>query len=104
MGSSPSAPPAGAEKPQLPPLELDMFYAYGYQGRVMFAVRAPFAMSGKAEGLVGRTIRLQGRLYVVVAVRRQITGDIAAGEPVGVEVRPAELARGEGDGDLAARI
>ena len=74
-------------------LDLDIFYAYGYQGRSMMAVRAPFAMAGDAPDLVGRIARIGGARYEIVSVSRQITGPIAAGEPIGIEVRPASSDR-----------
>ena len=70
-------------------LDLDVFYAYGYQGRSMMAVRAPFAMTGDAPDLVGRIARISGAQYEILSISRQIAGPIAAGEPIGVEVRPA---------------
>jgi hypothetical protein len=72
---------------QSEPLELDVFYPYGYQGREMFAVRSPRSMSEKAEGLVGHILRADGELFRILSVLRQISGPIAQGEPVGVEVR-----------------
>ena len=62
------------------------FYAYGYRERAMYAIRAPFAMPETGEGLVGRLARIQGKLYRVVSIMRQIGGRIAAGDPIGVEV------------------
>jgi hypothetical protein len=67
-------------------IDLYCFYAYGYGGRTMYAVRAPFATPN--EGLVGRVARIEGKLYRIVSVLRQIGGPIAAGEPIGVEVSP----------------
>ena len=74
-------------------LEIDVFYPYGYRGREMFAVRAPCAMSEKAEGLISRTFRVDGASYSILGVFRQISGPIAAGEPVGVEVRRVAFAQ-----------
>lgn len=71
------------------PLDLAFFYAYGHQGRAMVAVRAPFAMQGDGAGLIGRNVRIDGRQFVVRGVGRQISGPIAAGEPMGLEVEPA---------------
>ena len=87
MGSSLTAGAADdAGKPVLEPLELEIFYPYGFQGREMFAARAPHAMSAKAEGLIGRMLRVGGKLYTIRAVHRQISGPIAAQEPIGLEV------------------
>ena len=85
----PSSTSAGAEetaKRIAEPLDLDIFYPYGFQGREMFAARAPHAMSAKAEGLMGRMLRVGGKLYTIRAVHRQISGPIAAQEPIGLEV------------------
>lgn len=78
---------AGAHEAAIP---LFAFYAYGYRGRPMYAVRAPFAMPGTGEGLVGRVAGIEGKLYRVHSILRQIDGPIAAGEPIGVEVSPSE--------------
>ncbi len=89
MGPASAAEPRNdAERRTLEPLDLDIFYPYGFQGREMIAVRAPHAMSEKAAGLVGRTLRMEGALYIILGVHRQISGPIAAQEPVGLEVRP----------------
>ena len=76
-----------------PEIALESYYSYGYQGRSMVAARAPFAMSGDAPELVGRIARIDGALYRVAGVFRQISGPIAKGEPIGLEVRAAESAR-----------
>lgn len=68
--------------------ELDLYYHYGYQGRAMIAGRAPYAMAGDGAGLMGRTVRAGGSLFQVLAISRQISGPIAAGEPIGLEVCP----------------
>ena len=68
-------------------LELESFYAYGYRGRRMFAVRAPFATQADGRGLVGRTARIAGARYEIVAVSRQTTRPITEGESIGIEVR-----------------
>ena len=68
-------------------LQLECFYAYGYRGRAMFAVRAPFAMDGAAQELIGKKALIDGVLREIVAVSRQISGPIAKGEPIGVEAR-----------------
>lgn len=73
-------------------IDLESFYAFRYRGMSMFAVRAPFAMDGEARQLVGQTARIAGHIYEILAVHRQITGPIARGEPIGVEVRPAPAA------------
>jgi hypothetical protein len=75
------------ELPSISDLDLESFYSYGYKGRPMFAVRAPFATTGEAPDIVGRIARIAGRRYEIVAISRQISGPIAKGEPIGVEVR-----------------
>ncbi len=85
--SSPAQTPNNAGERSLGPLDLEILYPYGFQGREMFAVRAPHAMSHKAEGLVGRELSVGGTLYSILAVHRQISGPIAASEPVGLEVK-----------------
>lgn len=75
------------DKAPAPTLSLECFYAYGYRGRAMFAVRAPFAMEGEARELIGKTARIDGASYEILAVSRQISGPIAKGEPIGVEGR-----------------
>lgn len=76
-------------------LSLECFYAYGHNGKDMRAVRAPFASSGDAPDLIGRRAEIDGAIYEILAVSRQISGPIAKGEPIGVEVRrlDAELPR-----------
>ena len=69
-------------------IELEAFYAYGHQGREMIAVRSPFAMAATAEEIVDRLVQIGGRRYRVLAVRRQISGPIAFGEPIGIAVSP----------------
>jgi hypothetical protein len=69
-------------------IDLFSFYPYGYRGRIMYAVRAPFAMSEAGEGLVGRVVQLEGKLYRVLSIRRQVAGSMAIGETIGVEVSP----------------
>ncbi len=69
-------------------IALEAFYPYNYQGREMIAVRSPFAMAATAEDIVGRLVRIDGRRYRVIAVERQISGPIAFGEPIGIEVAP----------------
>jgi len=68
------------------PLPIVCFYAYGYKGRSMYAVRAPFATPESGDGLIGRLARIDGRLYRIVSILRQIQGPIVAGEMIGVEV------------------
>jgi hypothetical protein len=75
-------------------IELESFYAYGYQQRSMIAVRAPSAMANDAAELVGRVALIAGRRYRVLAVARQITGPVAKGEPIGIEV--SALPSGDG--------
>ena len=74
-------------------IALEPYYAYGYRGRTMMAVRAPFATSGKVPDLVGRIARIDGTAYRVIGISRQISGPIAKGEPIGVEVRLLDPAR-----------
>lgn len=74
-------------------IALEHFYAYGWRGRNMMAVRSPFAMDGAARELIGQNVRIDGVNYEILAVSRQISGPIAAGEPIGVEVRGLDLAR-----------
>lgn len=50
-------------------------------------------MSGDAPELVGQTVSIGGAPYRVVGVWRQISGPIAKGEPIGVEVSVAASAR-----------
>lgn len=69
------------------PIPLECLYAYGYRGRAMLAVRAPFATTGDAPDLIGRTVLANGALWRALAVSRQISGPIAKGEPIGLEVR-----------------
>ncbi len=71
------------------PLAVEVFYAYGFRGRPMLAIRSPFDMGGEARELVGRVIEAQGALRRVIAVSRQISGPINKGEPIGVEIEPA---------------
>jgi len=68
-------------------LDLENFYAYGFRGKTMMAVRSPFATTGDAPDLIGRTARIGGARYEIVSLSRQISGPIAKGEPIGVEVR-----------------
>lgn len=75
------------------PLPLECFYSYGYKGREMRAVRAPFTTTGEAAHLVGRLAEIDGATYEIVAIARQISGPIAKGEPIGVEVRRPALER-----------
>lgn len=58
----------------------------------MLAIRAPFAMGSAGAELIGQAIEANGRRYVVLAIARQISGPIAKGEPIGVEVRDAASA------------
>jgi hypothetical protein len=69
-------------------IDLEFFYSYGYQGRTMMAVRAPFATTGDGAGLIGRIVRIGGVCFEARSIGRQISGPIAVGEPIGVEVRP----------------
>jgi hypothetical protein len=67
---------------------LEAFYKYGYQGRDMIAVAAPFAMSGETPEILGREVAINGDHYEVLGISRQISGKIHKGEPIGLEVRP----------------
>ncbi|MFY9628816.1 MAG: hypothetical protein WAK03_11800 [Methylocystis sp.] len=67
---------------------LDAFYAYGYKGRNMIAIAAPFAMSGETPEILGREVAINGDHYEVLGISRQISGKIHKGEPIGLEVRP----------------
>jgi hypothetical protein len=89
--TQPTAPAsnAPAERSQSKsPLKLENYYPYGYQGREMHAVRAPWAMPGSAEDLIDRVVEIENRPYRILSVWRQIRGPIAAGEPIGVEIAP----------------
>lgn len=70
-----------------PPIPLECYYEYGYRGRTMLAVRAPFATINEAPDLVGRRVLAKGSVWLALGVSRQITGPIAKGEPIGLEVR-----------------
>ncbi|MBI1980359.1 MAG: hypothetical protein HYS63_02095 [Methylocystis sp.] len=72
------------------PISVEAFYRYGYRGRQMLAIRAPFAMGGDGAAIIGRTIEADGRRYVVVSIARQISSPINRGEPFGVELREAD--------------
>lgn len=69
-------------------LDLELLYAYGYRDRPMMAVRSPFATPGDAPDLVGRIARIGGERVKILAISRQISGPIAKGEPIGVEIGP----------------
>jgi hypothetical protein len=73
-----------------PPLRVYTFYRYGYRGRDMAAVRAPFAMPADAAPIIGREVWIDEKTYRVKAVARQISGPIAEGEPIGLEIEPWE--------------
>ncbi|WP_292533661.1 hypothetical protein [Methylocystis sp.] len=72
------------------PLAVEAFYRYGYRGRAMLAIRAPFAMGADGGEIIGRVIEADGRRYVVVSIARQVSGPIHRGEPFGVELRSAD--------------
>ena len=80
--------PTDGSNPAKSPLKLEAHYRYGYQGRDMYAIRAPWAMSGEAEDLIDRVVEIDDRMYRILGVWRQIRGPIAAGEPIGVEIAP----------------
>jgi hypothetical protein len=67
------------------PIEVESFYRYGYQGREMVAIRAPFAMDS-ASAFVDRIVRIGNDAYTVRAVARQVSGPIQKGEPFGIEI------------------
>lgn len=67
------------------PIEVETFYRYGYRGRDMMAIRAPFAMSTDAE-IVGKRLLADSVIFRVASVARQISGPIQKGEPIGVEI------------------
>ncbi len=72
------------------PIAVEAFYRYGYGGRRMLAIRAPFAMGGDGADIIGRVIEADGRRYIVASIARQISGPIHQGEPFGVELRSDE--------------
>ncbi len=72
------------------PIAVDAFYRYGYKGRPMLAMRAPFAMAADGAEIIGRAIEADGRRYVVISIARQTSGPIHRGEPFGVELREAD--------------
>jgi len=72
------------------PVTVGVFYRYGYKGRDMLAIRAPFTASGDTA-LVGRRLRVFGDIFEVKSVLRQVSGAIQKGEPIGVEVSPAKV-------------
>jgi hypothetical protein len=67
------------------PVTVESFYHYGYGGREMIAIRAPFSASVDKE-LIGQLLRVDGGVFTVKSVLRQITGPIQKGEPIGVEI------------------
>jgi hypothetical protein len=69
---------------------VEAFYRYGYKGREMLAIRAPFAMSADGAELIGRLIESDEGRFVVVSIARQISGPIHLGEPFGVELRAGD--------------
>jgi hypothetical protein len=69
------------------PIAVEAFYRYGYEGREMLAIRAPFAMGADGADIIGRAIEANGHRYVVNSIARQISGPIHPGEPFGVELR-----------------
>jgi hypothetical protein len=86
MNSSSDQSDQGGEAP----ITVETFYRYGYGGRQMLAIRAPFAMGADGADIIGRAIETDGRRYVVAAIARQISGPIQRGEPFGVELRGAD--------------
>ncbi len=83
-------------------LALEAFYPYGYKGREMIAVAAPFPMSGETPEIIGRRVAIAGACYRVLGVARQITGKIHKGEPIGLEVAVEIESSGENETDSAA--
>jgi hypothetical protein len=75
--------------PQDEPIAVEAFYRYGYRGRDMIAILSPFAMSASASEIIGRIVSVDGGVYKVLGVSRQISGPIQKGEPIGVEVDEA---------------
>jgi hypothetical protein len=73
-----------------PPIMVEAFYRYGYKGREMLAIRAPFAMSADGAEIIGRLIESDEKRYVVASIARQISGPIHHGEPFGVELRAGD--------------
>lgn len=73
-----------------PPIPVEAFYRYGYKGRAMLAIRAPFAMGADGAEIIGRAIEAGARHYIVVSIARQISGPIHLGEPFGVELRDSD--------------
>lgn len=65
----------------------EAFYHYGYDGKEMIAVRAPFALSAGADEIIGQRARIDGCHYRILSMKRQIHGPVPAGEPIGLEVR-----------------
>lgn len=72
-------------------IEAEIFYRYGYKGREMVAIRAPFALSAYSE-IIGRKIRIGGVEHFVRGVWRQISGPVQKGEPIGLEIEDATTA------------
>ncbi len=67
------------------PIDVESFYRYGYQGREMVAIRAPFAMDSERV-FVGQIVRIGNDACTVRAVARQVSGSIQKGEPLGIEI------------------
>ena len=72
------------------PIVVEAFYRYGYKGRSMLAIRAPFPMGADGAEIIGRAIEAGARRYIVVSIARQISGPIHLGEPFGVELRASD--------------
>lgn len=68
-------------------IALECFYPYGFRGKTMLAVSAPWATTGEAPDLIGQIVGVGTARYRIVSISRQISGPIARGEPIGVEVR-----------------
>ncbi|QGM97598.1 hypothetical protein [Methylocystis parvus] len=71
--------------PESEAIKVEAFYRYGYRGHDMIAIRSPFAVSADSE-MIGRRILVGEKEHRIVAVRRQISGPIQKGEPIGVEI------------------
>jgi hypothetical protein len=67
------------------PIAVEVFYRYGYQGRDMIAIRAPFTMPHDSE-LIGKRLCVSKDVFEVKSLLRQGSGWIQKGEPIGVEV------------------
>lgn len=67
---------------------LDPLYFYGYRGKAMVAAPAPAAMPDNAKALIGEIVAVGTARYRVLSIQRQISGPVAKGEPIGIEIEP----------------